>query len=128
MLVDKSDIGFGKRSWRYSMLVNDGVIEKMFIEEDKAGDPFEVSDADTMLTHINPSVKTIDGTTIFTKANCPFCKKAKDLLTKHNINFTDIPGIRSKALKSLGGTGTYPLIFIDKKLIGGADDLDKYFS
>ena len=46
MLVDKSDIGFGKRSWRYSMLVNDGVIEKQFIEPDKAGDPFEVSDAD----------------------------------------------------------------------------------
>ena len=31
------------------MLVNDGRIEKMFIEPDKAGDPFEVSDADTML-------------------------------------------------------------------------------
>ena len=32
MLVDKDDLGFGKRSWRYSMLVKDGVIEKMFIE------------------------------------------------------------------------------------------------
>ncbi|MEP7209052.1 MAG: peroxiredoxin, partial [Casimicrobiaceae bacterium] len=30
MLVDKSDIGFGKRSWRYSMLVKDGVVQKMF--------------------------------------------------------------------------------------------------
>ena len=30
MLVDKDDLGFGKRSWRYSMLVRDGVIEKMF--------------------------------------------------------------------------------------------------
>ena len=49
MLVDKSELGFGKRSWRYSMLVKDGVIEKMFIEPEKAGDPFEVSDADTML-------------------------------------------------------------------------------
>ena len=34
MLVDKADLGFGKRSWRYSMLVKDGVIEKMFVEED----------------------------------------------------------------------------------------------
>ena len=41
MLVDKSDLGFGKRSWRYSMLVRDGVIEKMFIEPQKAGDPFD---------------------------------------------------------------------------------------
>ncbi len=35
MLVDKNDLGFGKRSWRYSMLVNDGVVEKMFIEPEK---------------------------------------------------------------------------------------------
>ena len=49
MLVDKSDLNFGQRSWRYSMLVRDGVIEKLFVEPDKPGDPFEVSDADTML-------------------------------------------------------------------------------
>ena len=34
LLVDKSDIGFGKRSWRYAMLVKNGIIEKMFIEPD----------------------------------------------------------------------------------------------
>ena len=55
MLVDKSDLGFGKRSWRYSMLVKDGVIEKMFIEPEREGDPLEVSDADTMLRYINPT-------------------------------------------------------------------------
>ncbi len=32
MLVSKKDLGFGQRSWRYSMLVEDGVIQKMFIE------------------------------------------------------------------------------------------------
>jgi peroxiredoxin len=52
MLVDKSDLGFGKRSWRYSMLVRDGVIEKMFIEPNVQGDPYEVSDADTMLRYL----------------------------------------------------------------------------
>lgn len=56
MLVDKSDIGFGMRSWRYSMLVNDGKIEKIFIEADFGDncpiDPFEVSDADTMLAYL----------------------------------------------------------------------------
>ncbi len=40
MLVDKDFLGFGKRSWRYSMLVRDGVIEKMFIEPEVEGDPF----------------------------------------------------------------------------------------
>ncbi|NRA63372.1 MAG: peroxiredoxin [Pseudobacteriovorax sp.] len=56
MLVDKSNIGFGKRSWRYSMLVKNGVVEKIFEEPGKADnhaeDPFEVSDADTMLAHL----------------------------------------------------------------------------
>ncbi|MEZ5584713.1 MAG: hypothetical protein R3F37_19855 [Candidatus Competibacteraceae bacterium] len=52
MLVDKEDIGFGKRSWRYSMLVRDGVVEKMFVEPNVPGDPYQVSDADTMLSYI----------------------------------------------------------------------------
>ncbi|MEA1990089.1 MAG: peroxiredoxin, partial [Pseudomonadota bacterium] len=40
MLVDKTDLGFGMRSWRYSMVVKDGVIDKMFIEPEVPGDPF----------------------------------------------------------------------------------------
>ena len=56
MLVDKSNLGFGMRSWRYSMVVNDGKIEKIFAEdgyEDNCPtDPFEVSDADTMLEYL----------------------------------------------------------------------------
>lgn len=56
MLVNKDNLGFGYRSWRYSMVVNDGEIEKMFIEPDFGDmcptDPFEVSDADTMLAYI----------------------------------------------------------------------------
>lgn len=53
MLVNKENLGFGPRSWRYAMVVNDGLIEEMFIEPefgDNAGnDPFECSDADTVL-------------------------------------------------------------------------------
>jgi peroxiredoxin len=56
MLVDKSNLGFGMRSWRYSMLVNDGHIDKIFVEPDFGDncpvDPFEVSDADTMLAYL----------------------------------------------------------------------------
>lgn len=56
MLVDKSNLGFGMRSWRYSMLVNDSTIEKIFVEPDFGDncpiDPFEVSDADTMLAYL----------------------------------------------------------------------------
>jgi peroxiredoxin len=56
MLVDKSNLGFGMRSWRYSMLVNDGKLEKIFsepgFEDNCLSDPFEVSDADTMLAYL----------------------------------------------------------------------------
>ena len=126
MLVDKSDIGFGKRSWRYSMVVDDGVIEKMFIEENVPGDPFEVSDADTMLKYLNPDVKVSEGATIFTKPGCPHCKNAKELLTKNKIKFTEIKEVKTQALKSMGGSGTYPLVFLDGKKIGGNDDLVKF--
>lgn len=61
MLVDKSNLGFGMRSWRYSMFVNDGAIEKVFAESEYGDncpiDPFEVSDADTMLTYLKSEKK-----------------------------------------------------------------------
>lgn len=53
MLVNKGNLGFGARSWRYSMLVEDGEVVEQFVEPGKIDlcetDPFEVSDADTML-------------------------------------------------------------------------------
>jgi peroxiredoxin len=56
MLVRKDNLGFGERSWRYSMLVEDGAITAMFAEpgisDNCPTDPFEVSDADTMLAHL----------------------------------------------------------------------------
>ena len=56
MLVDKSNLGFGMRSWRYAMHVENGEIKKLFSEagyQDNApADPFEVSDADTMLNYL----------------------------------------------------------------------------
>jgi peroxiredoxin len=56
MLVRKDNLGFGERSWRYSMLVEDGKITALFSEPGKCdncpSDPFEVSDADTMLKHL----------------------------------------------------------------------------
>ena len=108
------------------MLVNDSVIEKMFIEPDKPGDPFEVSDADTMLNYLNPNAVTTNGATLFSKEGCPFCKKAKELLTENKIKFTDISGMRTQTLKSMGGKGTFPLVFVDGKMIGGTQELDAF--
>ncbi len=56
MLVKKNNLGFGDRSWRYSVYVEDGLIVKAFVEpgfqDDCPSDPFEVSDAQTMLAYL----------------------------------------------------------------------------
>lgn len=56
MLVDKDNLGFGQRSWRYSVLLNDGVVEKAFVEDgfgdNVENDPYEVSDPATMFEYI----------------------------------------------------------------------------
>ena len=131
MLVDKADLGFGKRSWRYSMLVKDGIIQKMFIEPNVPGDPFEVSDADTMLQHINPQAEIPAPVTVFTRAGCPHCQRAKALLTKNGMQYEEIEldrSITSKTLQAVAGSDAVPQIFMGGKHIGGADDLENWFS
>jgi len=131
MLVDKSDLGFGKRSWRYSMLVRDGVIEKMFVEPDKDGDPYEVSDADTMLHYLAPGVKAPEPVLVFAKRGCPHCARARRMLVERGIVFEEVTlgdGITTSALRAVSGKGTAPQVFIGGRLIGGADDLERHFA
>jgi glutathione-dependent peroxiredoxin len=130
MLVDKSDLGFGKRSWRYSMLVRDGKIEKMFIEPEKDGDPFEVSDADTMLKYLSPREKAPEPAVIFTRQGCPHCARAKDLLEQNDVAFEEVTlgkGVTFSTVRAVSGRGTVPQVFIGGKHVGGADDLEAYF-
>ena len=129
MLVDKADLGFGKRSWRYSMLVRDGVVEKMFIEPQKPGDPFEVSDADTMLAYINPQAKKPDQVAILTREGCSYCTKAKALLENLGYEYAEIPlehRIRSRAVGAITGQGTVPQVFINGTHIGGWEALERW--
>lgn len=129
MLVDKSDIGFGKRSWRYSMLVNDGSIEKMFIEAEVPGDPFEVSDADTMLGYLNAKATEKVNVTIFTKPGCPFCAKAKDQLREHGYLWEEVQlnkDVTLRSVKNISGQSSVPQIYIDGKYIGDSVALEKY--
>ena len=128
-LVDKSDLGFGKRSWRYSMLVRDGVVEKMFIEPNKPGDPFEVSDADTMLHHVAPGAKPPDQVAIFTREGCSFCAKAKALLTELGYDYAEVPlphTVRTKVVGALANAKTVPQIYINGQYIGGAEELERW--
>ena len=131
MLVDKTDLGFGKRSWRYSMLVKDGVVDKMFIEPEEPGDPFKVSDADTMLNYIAPNARKPDQVVVFSKVGCSFCAKAKQLLSDNGFEYIDVPlehKIRGKVLGAVSGNMTAPQVFINGKLIGGAEALEQYLA
>ncbi|MGF1685325.1 glutathione peroxidase [Photobacterium japonica] len=129
MLVEKADLGFGPRSWRYSMLVNNGVIEKMFIENDEPGDPFKVSDADTMLGYIAPEHKLQESITVFTKPGCPFCAKAKQALIDKGLQYEEVvlgKDATTVSLRAVSGRSTVPQVFIGGKHIGGSEELDVY--
>jgi glutaredoxin-family domain len=129
MLVSKEGLGFGDRSWRYSMLVNDGKIEKMFIEPVKEGDPFEVSDADTMIKYIDPNWKDQDSITLFTKPGCPFCAKAKALLKEKGLSYEEIvlgKDATVTSVRAITGKTAVPQVFIGGKHIGGSDELAAY--
>ena len=130
MLVKKEDLGFGARSWRYSMLVRNGVVEKMFVEPNKPGDPFEVSDADTMLQYLAPDVKLQESVSLFTKPGCQFCAKAKQMLQERGIQYEEIilgQDATTVSLRAVTGRATVPQVFIGGRHIGGSDDLEQYF-
>lgn len=129
MLVDKSEIGFGKRSWRYSMLVKNGVVEKMFIEPNEPGDPFKVSDADTMLKYVAPEYKTQESITVFTKPGCPFCSKAKQDLKAKGLQFEEVvlgKDATTVTLRAVTGQTTVPQVYIGGKHIGGSEELEAF--
>ncbi len=131
MLVEKQDLGFGERSWRYSMLVKDGIIEKIFIEPDLPGDPFEVSDADTMLHYVAPEAEPPLDVTVFSREGCPFCVRAKGLLRDAGIEFDELVLNRDFAestIRAVSGKSTVPQIFIKGELIGGAEELESWMS
>jgi glutaredoxin-like protein len=129
MLVAKNDLGFGDRSWRYSMLVRDGVIDKMFIEPDVAGDPFGVSDADTMLAYIAPQAPKPQDVTVFTRKGCPFCARAKGLLHDAGIAFEELELNRDyseRSLRAVAGATTVPQVFVNGERIGGAEAVEAW--
>ncbi len=129
LLVGKEDLGFGKRSWRYSMLVRDGVIEKMFVEPEEPGDPFQVSDEDTMLKYLDPTGELPNDVTLFTREGCPFCVRAKGMLRDAGIEFEELVLNRDytdRTLRAVASATTYPQVFIDGKRIGGSEELQKW--
>ena len=119
------DLGFGKRSWRYSMLVKDGVIEKMFIEPEKPGDPFEVSDADTMLRLPRPERRRSPTRSRSSPAKAAAsAPRRRALLTELGYDYVEIPlahAVRSTVVGAVDRrSSTVPQVFINGEYIGGA--------
>ena len=113
------------------MLVKDSVIEKMFIEPELPGDPFEVSDADTMLNHINPKAQKPEAVSIITKPGCPYCAKAKTMLEEQGMSYEEIVMGHDATLRSvraISGKETVPQVFIGGTRIGGSEELQEYFA
>jgi peroxiredoxin len=61
MLVSKSNLGFGQRSWRYAAVVDNGVIEKLFVEagqRDNADtDPYEETTPEAVFEYVKTTVR-----------------------------------------------------------------------
>ena len=66
--------------------------------------------------------------TIYTKAYCPYCVRAKSVLDNKGVNYTEIriddqPELRPQMIERAGGRTTVPQIFIGEQHIGGCDDM-----
>ncbi len=114
----KNDIGFGKRSWRYSMFwLENGVVEKMFIE-DVPGDPFKVSDADTVAATtllLSTKGKSI---TVFTKPGCRFLYGETKPNRQRSKLRKVVLGKERNDLRAISGRTAVPQVFIGGKHIG----------
>ena len=65
---------------------------------------------------------------IYTTPLCPYCWRAKRLLSKKGLAFTEIDlwqesGRRAEMIERAGGRTTVPQLFIDGQAIGGSDEL-----
>jgi len=131
LLVDKNDLGFGARSWRYSMLVKNGKIEKLFLEPEVAGDPFGASDADTMLAYVAPNAAKPLNVAVLSREGCPFCVRAKGLLNDAEIDFEELVLNRDfseSTIRAVSAKSSLPQIFVDGELIGGSDELEIFLN
>jgi peroxiredoxin/glutaredoxin len=131
LAVTNDDKGLGIRSRRYSMLVDEGTIKLIFIEEDRPDDPFEVSDAETMWRSWRPNQKGRGSAFMFGRHGCPYCARAEEVLNRHGIAHDTVylgESLTMLGVQAATGATTLPQVFIEGKLVGGAEQLAKYLA
>ena len=56
MLVQKNNLGFGMRSWRYAAIIEDGAVEKLLVEPGKddnvKDDPYAISSPENVMKYL----------------------------------------------------------------------------
>jgi glutathione-dependent peroxiredoxin len=95
------------------------------------GDPFEVSDADTMLKFLRPNRKDLGPVLMLARHGCPYCAKAKEMLSDRGITFDAVylgDELTMQGVKAASGAAKVPQVFVDGKLVGGSDQLEKFLS
>jgi peroxiredoxin/glutaredoxin len=129
MTIDNREAALGTRSWRYSMFVDDGRIQKMFIEPDQPGDPFEVSDAETMLRYLRPNEPALGAVLMLARHGCPYCRRAKQMLTERGIPYEAVhlgEELTMQGVRAASGAATVPQVFVNGKLIGDSEQLAEF--
>ena len=84
-----------------------------------------------MLAYINPQTEAPKAVSLFTRAGCPHCARAKALLQEHGMSYEEIElsqTISSRSLHAITGADTVPQIYVGGAHIGGADDLETWFT
>lgn len=126
MMSNASDMCLGNRSWRYSMVVYDGIIEKMFIEPDGSMETYGESSAEKMLNYLDPDAELPKSVALFSKSNCPVCTEIKTVLKSLDVVFEEHllnQDFSLKTVKALVGAADLPVVFIDGKRFQDIDDM-----
>jgi len=92
-------------------------------------DPFEVSDAETMLRYLRPERQTLGPVLVLARHGCPSCDRAKQMLKERDIPFDSVylgEELTMRGIKAASGASTVPQVFIAGKLVGGSDQLAQF--
>ena len=109
-------------------LITDGTIDKI-LSSRCGSDPFQVSDAETMLHHIQPREQPARSAFMFARHGCPHCDRAKALLKERGIAFEAVhlgEELTMQGVRAASGTATVPQVFIGGKFIGNGEQLSQF--
>src|SRR5690606_3834327 len=96
---------------------------------EEPGDPFKVSDADTLLHYVNENARTPDQLALLTREGYAFCAKAKQQLDAAGMEYAGVQlphSIRTRALVAIAKAKTVPQLFVNGELVGGGEAIESW--